>query len=128
MAQGAPPGHVRDPSSRPAACSSALEAVSARSRKMQPWVLSGRPRKMPPTQMAATASLCYAIGTRHAAAVTPSWSSRTLRILVAGTAVLLLAGVAAGLLTAGYHLILGVEATHAFCAPLRPFVISAAAL
>ena len=77
---------------------------------------------------ALTASLCYAIGTRHAAAVTPSWSSRTLRILVAGTAVLLLAGVAAGLLTAGYHLIFGVEATHAYCATLRTFVLSAAAL
>jgi hypothetical protein len=77
---------------------------------------------------ALTASLCYALGTRHAAAVTPSWSSRTLRILVAGTAVLLLAGVAAGLLTAGYHLIFGVEATHAYCATLRTFVLSAAAL
>jgi hypothetical protein len=77
---------------------------------------------------ALTASLCYAIGTRHAAAVTPSWSSRTLRILVAGTAVLLLAGISAGLLTAGYHLIFGVEATHAYCATLRTFVISAAAL
>jgi hypothetical protein len=77
---------------------------------------------------ALTASLCYAIGTRHAAAVTPSWSSRTLRILVAGTAVLLVAGIAAGLLTAGYHLIFGVEATHAYCATLRTFVISAAAL
>ena len=77
---------------------------------------------------ALTASLCYAIGTRHAAAVTPSWSSRTLRILVAGTAVLLLAGIAAGLLTAGYHLIFGVEATHAYCATLRTFVLSAAAL
>src|ERR1019366_2463994 len=41
---------------------------------------------------ALTACLCYAIGTRHGAAVTPSWSSRTLRILVAGTAVLLVAG------------------------------------
>ena len=77
---------------------------------------------------ALTASLCYAIGTRHAAAVTPSWSSRTLRILVAGTAVLLVAGIAAGLLTAGYHLIFGAEATHAYCATLRTFVLSATAL
>jgi hypothetical protein len=77
---------------------------------------------------ALTASLCYAIGTRHGAAVTPSWSSRALRILVAGTAVLLVAGIAAGLLTSAYHLIFGAEATHAFCATLRTFVLSAAAL
>lgn len=77
---------------------------------------------------ALTAALCYAIGTRHAAAVTPSWSSRTLRILVAGTTVLLVAGISAGLLTYAYHLIFGAEATHAFCATLRTFVLSAAAL
>jgi hypothetical protein len=77
---------------------------------------------------ALTASLCYAIGTRHGASVTPSWSSRALRILVAGTAVLLVAGIAAGLLTSAYHLIFGAEATHAFCATLRTFVLSAAAL
>jgi hypothetical protein len=74
------------------------------------------------------AALCYALGTRQGAAVTPSWSSRALRILVAGTAVLLVAGIAAGLLTAGYHAIFGAEATHAYCASLRTFVLSAAAL
>jgi hypothetical protein len=72
--------------------------------------------------------LCYAIGTRHGAAVTPSWSSRTLRILVAGTAVCLVAGIAAGLLTSGYHAIFGAEATHAYCATLRTFVLSSAAM
>jgi hypothetical protein len=77
---------------------------------------------------ALTASLCYAIGTRHGAAVTPSWSSRTLRILVAGTAVCLVAGIAAGLLTSGYHAIFGAEATHAYCATLRTFVLSSAAM
>jgi hypothetical protein len=77
---------------------------------------------------ALTACLCYAIGTRHGAAVTPSWSSRTLRILVAGTAVLLVAGIAAGLLTSAYHAIFGAEATHAYCATLRTFVLSATAL
>jgi hypothetical protein len=77
---------------------------------------------------ALTASLCYALGTRHAAAVTPSWSSRALRVLVAGTAVLMLAGIAAGLLTAGYHLVAGAQATHAYCATMRTFVLSAAAL
>jgi hypothetical protein len=77
---------------------------------------------------ALTASLCYAIGTRQGAAVTPSWSSRMLRILVAGTAVCLVAGIAAGLLTYGYHAIFGAEATHAYCATLRTFVLSFAAL
>jgi hypothetical protein len=77
---------------------------------------------------AFTASLCYAIGTRHGAAVTPTWSSRALRILVAGTAVCLVSGIAAGLLTSGYHAIFGAEATHAYCATLRTLVLSAAAL
>ncbi len=77
---------------------------------------------------ALTATLCYVIGTRHAAAVTPSWSSRALRILVAGTAVCLVAGIAAGLLTAAYHATFGAEATHAYCATLRTFVLSAVAL
>ncbi|HEX7596708.1 MAG TPA: hypothetical protein VF518_00745 [Polyangia bacterium] len=77
---------------------------------------------------ALTATLCYAIGTRHGAAVTPSWSSRTLRILVAGTAVWLVAGIAAGLLTYAYHGIFGADATHAYCATLRTFVLSATAL
>ena len=77
---------------------------------------------------AFTASLCYAIGTRHVAAVTPSWSSRALRVLVAGTAVCLVSGIAAGLLTSGYHAIFGAKATHAYCATLRTLVLSAAAL
>jgi hypothetical protein len=77
---------------------------------------------------ALTATLCYVIGTRHGAAVTPSWSSRALRILVAGTAVLLVAGIAAGLLTSGYHLIFGEQATHSYCATLRTFVLSVTAL
>jgi hypothetical protein len=77
---------------------------------------------------ALTATLCYVIGTRQGAAVTPSWSSRALRILVAGTAVCLVAGIAAGLLTSAYHAIFGAEATHAYCATMRTFVLSAAAL
>ena len=77
---------------------------------------------------AVTAVLAYAIGTRQAAAVTPSFSSRALRILVAGAAVCLTAGIAAGLLTSVYHDLFGAEATHAYCATLRTFVLSAAAL
>jgi hypothetical protein len=77
---------------------------------------------------ALTAFLCYAVGTRQGAAVTPSWSSRMLRILVAGTTVLLVAGIAAGLLTSGYHAVFGAEATHAYCATLRTLVLSATAL
>ena len=77
---------------------------------------------------AATAALCYAIGTRQGAAVTPSWSSRALRVVIAGTAALLTAGIAAGLLTYAYHGIFGANATHAYCATLRTFVLSATAL
>jgi hypothetical protein len=77
---------------------------------------------------ALTAALCYLIGTRHGAAVTPSWSSRALRVLIAGTSVLLAAGIAAGLLTSGYHRVFGEQATHAYCASLRTLVLSAAAL
>ena len=43
-------------------------------------------------------------------------------------AVLLVAGIAAGLLTSAYHLMFGAEATHAYCATLRTFVLSASAL
>ncbi|MEO8369789.1 MAG: hypothetical protein ABI806_11345 [Candidatus Solibacter sp.] len=77
---------------------------------------------------ALTAVLCYIIGTRHAAAVTPSFSSRALRVLVAGAAVCLTAGIAAGLLTSVYHHWFGAEATHAYCATLRTLVLSSAAL
>ena len=77
---------------------------------------------------ALTATLCYAVGTRQGAAVTPSWSSRMLRILVAGIAVCLVSGIAAGQLTSGYHAIFGTQATHAYCATLRTFVLSSAAL
>lgn len=77
---------------------------------------------------ALAASLCYAMGTRQGAAVTPSWSSRTLRILISGTAVFLTAGIAAGLMTSGYHAVFGAEATHAYCATLRTLVLSAVAL
>jgi hypothetical protein len=77
---------------------------------------------------AIAATLCYAIGTRQGAAVTPSWSSRTLRVLISGAAVFLVAGIAAGLLTSAYHAIFGAGATHAYCATLRTLVLSGAAL
>jgi hypothetical protein len=77
---------------------------------------------------ALTASLYYLVGTRNAAAVTPTWSSRMLRVLVAGAAVCLVSGIAAGLLTSGYHAIRGADATHAYCATLRTFVLSGGAL
>jgi len=77
---------------------------------------------------AITASLCYVLGTRPVASVIPSWSSRAWRVLVGGTAILLVAGIAAGLLTAGYHLVFGAEASHAYCATLRTFVLAAVAL
>ena len=77
---------------------------------------------------AGTALLCYAIGTRHGAAVTPTFASRALRILVAGAATCLTAGIAAGLLTWTYHAVFGAGATHAYCATLRTLVLSISAL
>jgi hypothetical protein len=77
---------------------------------------------------AAAALLCYGLGTRQVASVTPSWSSRTWRVLVGGTTVLMVSGIAAGLLTAGYHQMFGVTATHAYCATLRTGVLAAGAL
>uniref|UniRef100_Q01US3 DUF2339 domain-containing protein n=1 Tax=Solibacter usitatus (strain Ellin6076) TaxID=234267 RepID=Q01US3_SOLUE len=77
---------------------------------------------------AITAALCYVLGTRKVASVIPSWSSRAWRILVGGTATLLVAGIAAGLLTSAYHLVFGEGASHAYCATLRTFVLAAVAL
>ena len=70
------------------------------------------------------AAACYAIGARHG----EGWSFQVLRTAEAGTLVWLAAGIAAGLLTFGYHAAFGAEATHAFCATLRTGVLSASAL
>jgi hypothetical protein len=64
------------------------------------------------------AAVCCAIGAQ----------SKTLRVGNAAILVWLTAGVAAGLLTFGYHTIFGASASHAYCATLRTAVIAGAAL
>jgi hypothetical protein len=70
------------------------------------------------------AGACYAIG----GVVGKGWSDQVLRTAEAGTLVWLAAGVAAGLVTYGYHAVFGASATHAYCATLRTGVLSATAL
>jgi hypothetical protein len=64
------------------------------------------------------AAVCCAIGAQ----------SKALRVGNAAILVWLAAGVAAGLLTFGYHSIFGPSASHAYCATLRTAVIAGAAL
>jgi hypothetical protein len=54
--------------------------------------------------------------------------SEVFRFGVAATLALLVAGIAAGLLTAAYHGLLGQSASHAYCATIRTTVVAAAAL
>jgi hypothetical protein len=67
---------------------------------------------------AATAAICYSLGI----------DSQPLRTANAAVLTWLTAGIAASLLTSGYHATFGVAATHAYCATLRTAVIAAAAL
>jgi hypothetical protein len=67
---------------------------------------------------AVGAAVCCAIGGQ----------TKALRIGNAAILVWLTAGVAAGLLTFGYHSVFGSGASHAFCATLRTTVIVGAAL
>jgi hypothetical protein len=76
------------------------------------------PESWPVWSGATGAAMCCAIST----------NSRVLRVGVAAVMVWLAAGLAAGLLTSGYHSVFGVAATHAYCATLRTAVIAAAAL
>jgi hypothetical protein len=57
-----------------------------------------------------------------------SWSIRAFRIAVAASFVWLASGIAAGILTGAYHLVLGVGASHAYCATLRTGVLAGLSL
>jgi hypothetical protein len=72
---------------------------------------------------AFAAAICYALGTES-----PRLIARTVRVLEAALLVWLSAAIAAGLLTFGYHVIFGAEATHDFCATLRTAVIASSAV
>lgn len=68
------------------------------------------------------ASICYVLGSRSPV------GSQTLRLALAGILGWLAAGAAVGGLTAGYHVLFGESASHAYCATLRTGVLAAAAL
>jgi len=68
------------------------------------------------------AAICYTLVSRSAV------GSQALRLALAGALGWLAAGLAAGALTAGYHLLFGESASHAYCATLRTAVLAAAAL
>jgi hypothetical protein len=76
---------------------------------------------------ALAAALCYVLALRYSG-VRAEWNFQALRLAVTGTLAWLLAGIAAGMITAGYHGIFGPSATHAYCATLRTTVVAAAAL
>ncbi len=73
------------------------------------------------------AALCSILAARYNGA-RGEWNFQALRLLLTGTLAWLLAGVAAGILTGGYHAMFGESATHAYCATLRTTVVSFAAL
>jgi len=73
---------------------------------------------------AAAAAVCYWLVGQDSRPV----SGPVLRFGAAATLACLLAGIAAGLLTAGYHEVFGEAASHAYCATLRTTVVAVAAL
>ena len=73
---------------------------------------------------AAAAAICYWLVGQASRPV----SGPVLRFGAAATLACLLAGIAAGLLTAGYHEVFGQAASHAYCATLRTAVVAVAAL
>jgi len=69
-----------------------------------------------------TAMLCYAL-------VAPDRRVRLgFRVVPVAVVLWLSAGLTAGMLTAGYHLVFGPAATHAYCATLRTAVLAGGAL
>jgi len=77
---------------------------------------------------AVIAALGYALGTRYVPATSKTWSATLLRLALAATFVWLVAGIAAGSLTAAYHSWFGADASQAYCETLRTTVLVAASL
>jgi len=73
------------------------------------------------------AGLCYVLAVRDRGAG-KSAGLEVFRLAVAATLAWLLAGAAAGALTAGYHAAFGAAASHAYCATLRTTVLASLAL
>ena len=76
---------------------------------------------------ALAAGLCYLVTLRYAHH-RAEWNYRAFRLAAAATFAWLLAGIAAGLLTGGYHGIFGPAASPAYCATIRTGIAAASAL
>jgi hypothetical protein len=79
------------------------------------------------TGLAATAA-AYALVAYYGPDNHPSRNVQVFRIAVAASFVWLAAGIAAGILTGAYHLVLGAGASHAYCAALRTGVLAGLSL
>jgi hypothetical protein len=81
--------------------------------------------------LAATAA-AYALATHYGSDVRrkghSSWSMGVFRMAIAASLVWLAGGIAAGALTGTYHLLLGPDATDAYCATLRTGVLAGLSL
>ena len=76
---------------------------------------------------ALAALLCYVLAVRYTRG-RPEWNFQAFRLAIVGMLAWMVAGVAAGVLTAAYHGVYGELATHAYCATLRTGVVAVAAL
>ena len=76
----------------------------------------------------ATATVAYGLAARHRLEGRPSRNTQIFHITVAASFIFIAAGIAAGLLTAAYHLAMGAAATHAYCATLRTGVLAGLSL
>src|ERR1017187_4798614 len=76
----------------------------------------------------AANTVAYALGMYYGREGRPSWNVRAFRIAVAASFVGLVSGIAAGILTGAYHLVLGVGANQAYCATLRTGVLAGLSL
>jgi hypothetical protein len=76
---------------------------------------------------ALAAGLCYALAVYYGR-VCGDWGSQVFRLAAAATFAWLLAGISAGMLTAGCHAIFGEAASHAYCATLRTGIVVGSAL
>ena len=76
----------------------------------------------------ATATVSYGLAARHRLEGRPSRNTQIFHITVAASFIFIAAGIAAGLLTAAYHLAMGAAATHAYCATLRTGVLAGLSL
>ena len=76
---------------------------------------------------ALAAGLCYVLALRYGRGRT-GWNFRAFQVGTSGMLAWLLAGIAAGMLTAAYHGFFGAEASHAYCSTIRTGILAGSAL